>query len=100
MPELNMYTIQAVSHDEKTGSVSFIAPQGKYPLVIAQKKMDELYRELLKKFDLEDNNACDENGESCPGGYIDGSEAVIYAMPEYAMGCLVELAAIVIRPVQ
>lgn len=52
----------------------------------AQAVLKKLYMDELKDLGLEDNNACDENDESCPGGCLSGREADIWNHTQYAYG--------------
>ena len=45
--------------------------------------MREDYLNELKSRGLEDNGGSNEDGESCPGGYIIGDEAQIFDYAQY-----------------
>lgn len=54
--------------------------------------LEKLYRKELDNLGLPDNNACDENDESCPGGCLEGTSADIWDYTEYTFNCLTNVA--------
>ena len=93
----NTWMFACAVRDSKTGELSI--GQSFWPdYPSAQKEMRKQYDAMLKDLELSDNNSCNEDGESVPGGYFDGSQAVIYAHVDYCMGQLLEKAVFVIRP--
>lgn len=67
----------------------------------AKKELRQCYFRLLKDYELENNAACDEDGATIPGGYIetDGMEATIYDRTENAFGAIEEVAFLAIHEV-
>ena len=62
--------------------------------------MEQLYQAELENRGLMDNGACDEEGNSCPGGWVDGTGADIWDNAEYAFDCLVNVAHFSYYPIQ
>lgn len=54
--------------------------------------LEKVYREELDNRGLQDNDACDENDESCPGGCLTDTSADIWDNAGYAFDCLVNVA--------
>lgn len=54
--------------------------------------LKEVYQKELDNRGLKDNDACDENDESCPGGCLEDTCANIWDDADYAFGCLVNVA--------
>lgn len=52
----------------------------------AREVLKKMYMHELENLGLEDNNACDENDESCPGGYLTDCEADIWNYTEHTYG--------------
>lgn len=96
----NLFVVHGICHDLKNGNVSFCSPSIHCNKVSAQKQMRALFDEKLKEYGLEENNACDEKGDSIPGGCFSDDEAVIYDFAPYTCNCLIEVASYVISPVE
>lgn len=58
----------------------------------AKAMLEKVYREELDNRGLQDNDACDENDESCPGGCLTETSADIWDNAGYAFDCLVNVA--------
>lgn len=89
----DLFIVQGVFHDLENGNVFHHTPvlcQGKEEAI---RELRQMFEGTLQEMGLEENDACDEAGNAIPGGCISGTEAVIYAHAEYAMGCLVEVAS-------
>lgn len=103
VPARSLYTVTGIIHNEENGGVFQDGPYLFTEFEAAEKKLRELYQTYLETYDVEDNGACDENEESCPGGYLDFykkeqfGEACVYAMPQYALNCLVKVAVVTLR---
>lgn len=54
--------------------------------------LKEVYQKELDKRGLEDNDACDENDDSCPGGCLNDTCADVWDNAAYAFDCLVNVA--------
>ena len=50
------------------------------------------YQKELDNRGLEDNDACDENDDSCPGGCLNDTCADVWDNAAYAFDCLVNVA--------
>ncbi len=89
-----IYTTNMVKIDPKTGEISantVIAVSPKKE--IAVRRMRERYEEELSSLNLTDNDAHDENDESCPGGYFTEDEAGIYDYASFAFDQLLEIVS-------
>lgn len=53
--------------------------------------MHQAYLEALKERELEDNDACDENDNSVPGGCFTEEEATVWGEAEFAFGQLLPI---------
>lgn len=78
--------------DGETGSVSPITSLLYTNEQLAKDAMRTMYQDELKKLELEDNNACDEDtGEAIAGGYGNEDECGIYNYVDFAFGQLLEV---------
>ena len=100
IPAENLFVVHGLSHDLKNGNVAFCSPSIHCDKASAQKQLRALFDEKLKEYGLEENDACDEKGESIPGGCFSGDEAVIYDFAPYACNCRSEVASYVISTVK
>lgn len=62
--------------------------------------MREDYLNELKSRGLDDNGGSNEDGESCPGGYIISDEASIYDYADYANCQLLPIVVITTKEIQ
>lgn len=62
--------------------------------------MREDYLNELKSRGLDDNGGSNEDGESCPGGYIISDEAQIYDYADYANCQLLPIVVITTKEIQ
>lgn len=99
IPAENLFVVHGLSHDLKNGNVAFCSPSIHCDKSSAQKQLRALFDEKLKEYGLEENDACDEKGESIPGGCFSGDEATIYDFAPYACNCLIEVASYAISTV-
>ena len=95
----NLFVVHGISHDLKNGNIVFCSPSIYCNKAAAQKQLRTLFDEKLKEYGLEENGACNNKGESIPGGCFSDDEAVIYNCAPYAHDCLIEVASYVISPV-
>ena len=87
-----MYVVCETRIDPKTGIIALNTAHGLFLCPEAAKAtMSSLNNEALKTMGLEDNNACDKNGESTSGGYLSDREAGVYDYADFAFGQLLEL---------
>lgn len=69
-------------------------------LEICQRAMRNDFEKTLAELGLTENNTCDENDESVPGGYISDVEAGIYCFAEFANDQLLELVSYAISELE
>lgn len=58
----------------------------------AREVLKKMYLHELENLGLEDNDACDENDDSCPGGCLTDCEADIWNYTEHTFDSLVNVA--------
>jgi hypothetical protein len=94
------YTVFGISIDPENGELRLING-GKLNIFddykLATAECRRMYDKALHEMDLEDNGACDPEGNSMAGGYFisneaSGTEGVIYNHLECENGCLSECA--------
>ena len=69
-------------------------------LEICQRAMRNDFEKTLAELGLTENNTCDENDESVPGGYLSENEAGIYCFAEFANDQLLELVSYAISELE
>lgn len=69
-------------------------------LEICQRAMRNDFEKTLAELGLTENNTCDENDESVPGGYISDVDAGIYCFAEFANDQLLELVSYAISELE
>lgn len=95
-----MYIITIARRNPKTGELSTSAVGRIYSTHDdAESYIRFLYWVELKRYGLKDNNACNENGDSIPGGYHTKDEAVVYNCCDYAFGQLLEVTVFTITKI-
>lgn len=95
---VSLYVVCVTELDPRSGAIVVNTAYGPYKdYDDAVKAMRKRYDEALRVRDLEDNNACDENDESIPGGYFDDEGAGIYVYADFAFGQLLEVVSYTIK---
>lgn len=97
-----MYALVGCEKNGENGNLEPLKTRLFSNLGKAKKELRKKYLVLLKEHRLENNAACDANGESIAGGYIetDGMEATLYDNTEAAFGALEEVAFLAIHEVK
>lgn len=93
------FTIEAITINEENGDFNFLTSPKALDKEAALLEMRSLYEQQLNAWDLDDNNACNDDGEAIPGGCWYGEDAVLYAMPPSACGCLIQVCVMRIVPI-
>ena len=92
-----MYILCETRIYRETGAIAVNTAHGPYPeFRQAREAMEELYRNCLEEYRLDDNDTCDEDDEAIPGGHISDTEAGIYDYMDFAMGQLLEFVSLTI----
>jgi hypothetical protein len=95
---VGLYIVNVTEISPRDGTIAVNTAYGPYKNYDdAIDAMRKRYEEALKARDLEDNNACDENDESIPGGYFTDEVAGIYAYADFAFGQLLEVVSMTIK---
>lgn len=92
------YIVVGYMTDLESGELKIEPPVYTKTKEDARQVMGEMYQATLKTLDVPDNNACDTEGNSCPGGWIGEDSANIWDYAEYAAGCLVNVATFAYYP--
>lgn len=93
IPANGFYQVSGVYHDLESGETIHCTPVLCHDKKSAQERMYTMLKEVLDQYKLEENGACDEEGNAIPGGCIWEGEASIYAHAPYALDCLIEVAS-------
>lgn len=101
-PQGALYALIGCEKDGDNGNFMPFATHIFMSKQAAKKELRKNYFRLLKEYGLENNAACDSEGSSIPGGYIesDGMSATLYDNTENAFGCLEEVAFLAIHTVE
>lgn len=94
------FIVTGCKTDNKNGELLPVIPVYAKTEDEAKDIMKMLYQAELENRGLMDNGACDEEGNSCPGGWMDGTGADIWDNAEYAFDCLVNVAHFSYYPIQ
>lgn len=88
------YILNKTSINPETGSIEEQQPlKLSLSLEACQKAMRDDFEKTLSELNLTENDVCDENGDSVPGGYISNVDAGIYCFAEFANDQLLELVS-------
>lgn len=86
------FAVVGCTTSSHNGDLIMIEPKFASSEEEAKRLLKQMYLDELEDRCLEDNNACDENDESCPGGCYEGEVANIWDYADYAFHCLVNVA--------
>ena len=95
------YILNKTSINPETGSIEEQQPlKLSFSLEACQKAMRDDFEKTLSELNLTENDVCDENGDSVPGGYISDVDAGIYCFAEFANDQLLELVSYAISELE
>lgn len=100
IPAKGVFIVNGTYHDLSNGCMYFCRPVICFSRTEARNRLRRVFEEKLKEYGLEENDACNEKGESIPGGCFCDDEAMIYEMAPYACNCLVEVASFIVSEVE
>ena len=96
MPAYDLYFVYGVYHDLKSGDAIHCTPIMCHGKADAQKQLHRMLQKVLTVYGLEENDACDKEGNAVPGGCAWNDGASIYNYAPYALNCLIEVASFAI----